>query len=270
MKKYLLTAAAIATVTVGTMAAPEANAASILIINGSSGTSEPTTTSSITAQLSNLHVLAGNTVTLSNAIPGSFAGFAQIWDIRFSNNFAMSVAERANYVSYLAAGGGMFVMGENSGFTTRNNSVLALIAEAGGGALNFSTPVNLQTVYAPFNGPNAVTSVTYNAPGGVNGFGTGQWITSNVAGTEGTGVAWGVGDLTNASAGALTVLFDVNFMQTDANVGSQALTRNLIKFVGDEVGAVPEPATWIMMLMGFGLIGAAMRRKRQNVQVSFG
>ena len=35
-------------------------------------------------------------------------------------------------------------------------------------------------------------------------------------------------------------------------------------------GAIPEPATWMMMLMGFGLIGAAMRRKRQNVQVSFG
>ena len=36
------------------------------------------------------------------------------------------------------------------------------------------------------------------------------------------------------------------------------------------VPSIPEPATWMMMLMGFGLIGAAMRRKRQNVQVSFG
>ena len=38
----------------------------------------------------------------------------------------------------------------------------------------------------------------------------------------------------------------------------------------DVSGAIPEPATWMMMLMGFGLIGAAMRRKRQNVKVSFG
>lgn len=35
-----------------------------------------------------------------------------------------------------------------------------------------------------------------------------------------------------------------------------------------KVGAIPEPATWAMMLAGFGAIGFAMRR-RQNVRVSF-
>ena len=29
-------------------------------------------------------------------------------------------------------------------------------------------------------------------------------------------------------------------------------------------GAVPEPSTWAMMLLGFGAIGAAMRRRRQS------
>ena len=40
--------------------------------------------------------------------------------------------------------------------------------------------------------------------------------------------------------------------------------------VSRAVGAVPEPATWGMMLIGFGLIGGAMRR-RTKVQrrVSF-
>jgi hypothetical protein len=28
------------------------------------------------------------------------------------------------------------------------------------------------------------------------------------------------------------------------------------------VGAVPEPATWAMMLVGFGAVGGAMRRRR--------
>ncbi|MBA2466428.1 MAG: PEPxxWA-CTERM sorting domain-containing protein, partial [Sphingomonas sp.] len=28
-------------------------------------------------------------------------------------------------------------------------------------------------------------------------------------------------------------------------------------------GAVPEPATWAMMLIGFGATGAAMRRRRK-------
>jgi len=30
-------------------------------------------------------------------------------------------------------------------------------------------------------------------------------------------------------------------------------------------GAVPEPATWAMMLLGFGGIGAAMRRRRKEI-----
>lgn len=34
------------------------------------------------------------------------------------------------------------------------------------------------------------------------------------------------------------------------------------------VNAVPEPATWAMMLLGFGAVGAATRR-RQNVRISF-
>ncbi|MFA7440507.1 MAG: PEPxxWA-CTERM sorting domain-containing protein [Sphingomonadaceae bacterium] len=34
---------------------------------------------------------------------------------------------------------------------------------------------------------------------------------------------------------------------------------------GGETPAVPEPATWLMMIAGFGLIGSAMRRRRKIV-----
>lgn len=34
--------------------------------------------------------------------------------------------------------------------------------------------------------------------------------------------------------------------------------------------AVPEPATWAMMIMGFGLVGASMRRRNVRTSVSFG
>ncbi len=34
--------------------------------------------------------------------------------------------------------------------------------------------------------------------------------------------------------------------------------------------AVPEAATWMMMIAGFGLVGAAMRYRRRTVRVSFG
>jgi hypothetical protein len=31
-------------------------------------------------------------------------------------------------------------------------------------------------------------------------------------------------------------------------------------------GAIAEPSTWAMMLIGFGLLGAAMRRKKKNIK----
>jgi hypothetical protein len=265
MKKIILGAL------LGASALTAAHAGPVLIINGLSTTSEVGTTNSITTQLSTLHTAVGNVVTVVDSVPVDLTPYAQVWDIRFSNSSPITSPVETQYVSYLAGGGGMFVMGENGGFTTRNNSVLSLIAAAGGGSLAFTVPASTQTVFAPFTGPNAVSSVTFNAPGGVTSFGTGQWITSPGAGS-GTGVAWGVGDLANATAGALTVIFDVNFMQTDAAASSQDLTKNLIGFVGNQVdppvnNGVPEPATWAMMIGGFALVGASMRRRK--VAVSF-
>jgi hypothetical protein len=257
-KKFALATTAVMFGIMGT-----ANAGNILIINGSSTTSETGTTNSITTQLSTLHTAVGNVVTVVDGVPASFAGYQQVWDIRFSNTGALSASTITDYVSYLASGGGMFVMGENSFFATRNASVLSLIGAAGGGSLSFSTPGDAQIVYAPFDGPNAVTNIAYSAAGGVNGFGTGQWITSNAGGTAGTGVAFGVGSLSNATAGALTAIFDVNFMQTTANAGSVALTKNLIGFVGNQV-SVPESSTWMMMIAGFGIVGGSMRSRRRK------
>ena len=39
------------------------------------------------------------------------------------------------------------------------------------------------------------------------------------------------------------------------------------RFIAQEVGLVedaPEPAAWAMMIMGFGLVGAAARRRRKT------
>lgn len=242
------------------------HAGNVLIVNGASQTSEPGTTSSITSNLQTLHQAVGNTVTISDSVPANLAGYGQIWDIRFSNSLPITPGQETQFLNFLAAGGGMFVMGENSGFTTRNNSVLSLIAAAGGGTLGFTTPNSIQTVMAPFTGPNPVSQIAYAAPGGVgtNAPGTGDWITVDSNG-DGTGIAFSVGDLANAQAGALTVIFDVNFMMNQYDVpNSQNLTKNLIGFVGGQVdpgNRVPDAGSTLALLAGSLLFLAYFRRK---------
>ena len=64
--------------------------------------------------------------------------------------------------------------------------------------------------------------------------------------------------------------FNGTFAYSRVGFNDTASTRTLIFGVGNVPGAVPEPATWMMMLMGFGLIGGTMRRKRQVVQITYG
>ena len=53
--------------------------------------------------------------------------------------------------------------------------------------------------------------------------------------------------------------YQVNLTYTDANKGVHSL--DIFAKLG--TGAVPEPATWAMMMLGLGMIGGAMRRRRR-------
>jgi hypothetical protein len=77
----------------------------------------------------------------------------------------------------------------------------------------------------------------------------------------------GVGTFTLDYAGSgLTQItldsFVVRYISTGAN-GAGSGTG-----IGTEVPAVPEPSTWALMLLGFGVIGTAMRRRRQVQQLA--
>ena len=64
-----------------------------------------------------------------------------------------------------------------------------------------------------------------------------------------SGPAWGTGTL--------------NLSYWDSNSGDNT---GSIAFA---IGAVPEPATWLSMILGFGLVGGALRRRRQQGAARF-
>lgn len=238
-----------------------AHAAPILILSGASQTSEHDTTADIVSNMTTLHEAVGNTVTVAdnNGEVADLSVFSQVWDLRFSNAWALDAGEIADYVAYLNGGGGMFVMGENSSFYTRNESIRSLALAAGGGDIDGVSGYHgeTETVLAPFTGPNALSEISFSSSGHATSSGTGDFMTD-----AGSGVAWGVGDLANAMAGALTTVFDVNFMEPDRPADEMAFAANLVNFVQTEVEppAVPLPASLPLMLAGFGGLAALRRR----------
>ena len=55
---------------------------------------------------------------------------------------------------------------------------------------------------------------------------------------------------------------------TDSADNLGPLVDNLQLDITSNVGAVPEPATWAMMILGFGLVGGFMRRRKSEGRLS--
>lgn len=83
-------------------------------------------------------------------------------------------------------------------------------------------------------------------------------------GLGGDGVEFGEEiDFSTASGGYYfgggdSIINSLNSSRTAYNIYDNTLT-----------GAVPEPAAWALMITGFGLAGAAMRRRRTSVKVAY-
>lgn len=226
-------------------------AANALIVHDGTPGIEADALSNLTAKL----VAASFTVTPSVGVPGgSLATYQQIWDIRFNNTTPLSGSDNTAYLTYLQGGGNLFLMGENAGFATRNASILTFLGAAGAGNIKpLATPGNTETVSAPFTGPNAVSSITYLA---ADGFdyppGNGAQITRDGTSLS-AAVVFPPGKLTNAAAGSLIVVLDVNFMQTGADANSQALLANMIAYL-----AAPTPVTLFPPVPAMSTIALAL------------
>lgn len=124
----------------------------------------------------------------------------------------------------------------------------------------FGLPINISTLtpgtsaIQPGTTWSALGSSSGTCFGGVgNGCGNTGWIQSTYNIT---------------SAGSYKIKFGVtNVQDTLFNSG---LAYSGLKIADVPIGAVPEPGTWLMMLLGFGLMGGALRsRQKQNVKGQF-
>lgn len=115
----------------------------------------------------------------------------------------------------------------------------------------------------------AINVLTMNFSGGVFTRTTGTTPTASLLAECPCGITWSsdVFDLTNPQdyAFALNALFGDGWTDAD-KVDPTFMGRDFTSNgVGTFAAVVPEPATWAMLISGFGLVGFAARRRRETV-----
>jgi choice-of-anchor C domain-containing protein len=173
---------------------------------------------------------------------------------------AIGPSENVDIVNGLFTPGGPSPAFEGSqyldlvGFGTLGSIFQSFSTVAGQGyVLNFAYSHNL------FGGDSSADAVVGLANGGSAGPAIFQTVFSHSSGTS-TNLDWRNFSVGFVAAGAQTTLV---FLSNNNGTNAGVLLDDV------SVNAVPEPASWALMIMGFGLVGSAVRRRKPTVRVSF-
>lgn len=92
-------------------------------------------------------------------------------------------------------------------------------------------------------------------------------LTLTLTGTKTSGLVTNTVSVIADAAGAFTTFSFDDFVDLTSFTitGSQEFPEFALDNVVFTAGAVPEPATWAMMLVGFGMVSYAMRKRRPQV-----
>ncbi len=197
---------------------------------------------------------AATTLTFSNACGGVCAD---------GDNISQSYGDIAGLlnISYrsVASNGSMTTVGAARSWTTEYGNLTDVIWGAEGGTLEIAfsllapnTQITLNSVdYAAWGGANVQTQIALYSFGSLGGFFL-PLLPSGALTAPTEGHATWAPNFTSANG------FILHFGPDGYNGGLDNLTFTISNVnVG---GAVPEPTTWLSMILGFGLVGAAARR----------
>ena len=201
-----------------------------------------------------------------------------------SAHAAITVSILGGYGSY--AGAGQTLVQDFDGFVAPGynfSSTAPIYVGTGSSSGQYAEPVGAVGNYLAVQSGNGIdgSATLASLGGGFTAFSlfmgspdTYNYVTINWAGGGSTvldGNALSNGGTLFTTTGDQSLAYRVNIDfggQRAQSVTLQSIGQNAFESDGWAVSAVPEPATWAMMITGFGLAGVAIRRRRTTFAVA--
>ena len=146
--------------------------------------------------------------------------------------------------------GGHVRNGSGSGYAAPYGDSTAYLAVNNGQSATLTTPL-LKSFSMYIGSVDTYNHITFKGPNGYEETISGSDLVAQANGDQ--------------SSSGTNRRFYFDFGNQRVNQVVFSATGDAFEFDNIAAGAVPEPATWAMLIAGFGMVGAAMRRRKANV-----